>query len=95
MRSHEPPTPSYRPDGLEFATAGKDATVRVYDESTKTCTVALKGAPGYGSTKAAGHSNRIFSVKFHPTDEHLVLSGGWDNTIQVWDKRVKVGMVWV
>jgi WD40 repeat protein len=24
----------YRPDGLEFATGGKDATVRLYDEST-------------------------------------------------------------
>lgn len=45
------PATSYRVDGLEFATAGKDATVRIYDETTKACTVALKGAPGYGSTK--------------------------------------------
>lgn len=26
-------------------------------------------------------------MKFHPTDENILLSGGWDNTIQIWDKR--------
>ena len=38
------------------------------------------------------HSNRVYSCKFaaglsSPTD-HLVLSGGWDNTVQLWDMRV-------
>ena len=77
----------YRPDGGEFATGGKDMTVRIYDEATKTRTLELKSGLGYGPTVTAGHSNRIFSVKFHPEDENLLLSGGWDNTIQVWDKR--------
>mmetsp|Transcript_12401 Transcript_12401/g.29104 ORF Transcript_12401/g.29104 Transcript_12401/m.29104 type:complete len:426 (+) Transcript_12401:80-1357(+) len=79
----------YRPDGLMFATGGKDATVRVYDESTKTCTMSLKGAPGYGANVPAGHSNRIFSIKWHNTDENLLMSGGWDNTIQIWDTRLQ------
>lgn len=34
---------------------------------------------------SAGHSNRIFSVKFHPTDSNILVSGGWDDTIQIWD----------
>ncbi len=35
----------------------------------------------------SGHSNRIFSVKFKADDPNLVLSGGWDNTVQIWDLR--------
>jgi WD40 repeat protein len=35
----------------------------------------------------AGHVSRVFALKFHPMDRNLVISGGWDNTIQVWDLR--------
>jgi WD40 repeat protein len=78
----------YRPDGVEFATGGKDATVRVYDEATKALSGRLKSGMGYGKDVTSGHSNRIFSVKYHPTEAHTILSGGWDNTVQVWDTRV-------
>lgn len=37
----------------------------------------------------AGHSNRVFSLRFHPTDENVLLSAGWDNTIQMWDLRTE------
>jgi len=77
----------YRPDGMQFATAGKDTFVRVYDEATKALAASLKSGLGYGSSVTSGHSNRVFSVKFHPTDENLLVSGGWDNTVQVWDVR--------
>ena len=36
-----------------------------------------------------GHSNRIFCVKFNPIDTNILLSGGWDNTVQVYDIRQK------
>ena len=39
-------------------------------------------------TSQAGHGSRIFSVKYHPTDEHIVVSGGWDRIVVVWDVRV-------
>jgi COMPASS component SWD3 len=39
-------------------------------------------------TLTAGHSNRVFSVKFSPADENVIVSGGWDNTLQIWDVRV-------
>ena len=76
----------YQHDGARFATAGKDYTVRVYDEATKTCVSRLCG--GYNKT-SPGHSNRIFSVKFCAHDPHTLLSAGWDNTIQVWDLRTR------
>jgi WD40 repeat protein len=34
------------------------------------------------------HSNRIFAVTFHPLEKDIILSGGWDNTIQIWDARI-------
>lgn len=107
----------YTHDGSMFATAGKDFTVRIYDEATKTQAAALAaGAAGdlkkrSGEARArgarrlpsailtrhaghpadpalpAGHSNRVFSLRFHPLDEHVLLSAGWDKTIQMWDLR--------
>lgn len=35
----------------------------------------------------SGHSNRVFSLKFSKENENLLISGGWDNTVQVWDLR--------
>lgn len=76
----------YRPDGEVFAAAGKDYKVRLYDESSKALISTLAG--GYGKA-TPGHSNRVFSLKFHPTDKNVLISGGWDNTVQIWDLRVE------
>lgn len=46
--------------GEHFATAGKDANIRIYDENTKTITTKL----GNAEWNYSGHSNRIFSIKF-------------------------------
>jgi len=74
----------YFPDGSQFATAGKDRIVRVYDEATKRLVQTLQGGD---MKETAGHSNRIFSLKYHPLEPHIILSGGWDNTVQIWDTR--------
>uniref|UniRef100_A0A7S2RM78 Anaphase-promoting complex subunit 4 WD40 domain-containing protein n=1 Tax=Mucochytrium quahogii TaxID=96639 RepID=A0A7S2RM78_9STRA len=76
----------YRPDGTIFATAGKDFTVRVYDEATKTLMTEMRSGIGHVTP---GHSNRVFSLKFNPTDPNIMISGGWDNTVQIWDLRVE------
>jgi len=55
---------------------------------------SLESVSGYStsndSANGAGgsHSNRIFAVCFHPHETDIILSGGWDNTIQIWDARV-------
>ena len=30
-----------------------------------------------------GHSNRVFSLKYDPAHENIIVTGGWDNTVQV------------
>lgn len=77
-------TVDYRSDGAQFATAGKDKTVRLYDEATKSLTASLSGG---AANVTAGHSNRVFSLKFNPNDDNMLVSGGWDNTVQIWDVR--------
>ncbi len=77
-------TVAYNNDGSQFATAGRDRFVRVYDENTKQLQVSM------GSTildTAAGHANRVFSSCFDPASPHTLLTGGWDNTVHIWDTR--------
>lgn len=78
----------YNEDGSKFITAGKDKSLRIYDEATKTVAVEMKQGIGYSVTATPGHSNRVFSVKFVPNDDNLIISGGWDNTVLVWDARI-------
>lgn len=73
----------YKPDGCMFASCGSDTVVRVYDEATRKLVSELTGSV----TGKSGHSNRVFCVKFDKENENILLSGGWDHTIQVWDLR--------
>lgn len=77
----------YNQEGTKFVTAGKDTAVRVYDEATKTLVLTMKGGLGYSVKTTPGHSNRIFSCKVLDHDENMVVTGGWDNTVQIWDIR--------
>ena len=36
-----------------------------------------------------GHMGRVFSLKYHPSDPRVVVSAGWDDTVQFWDTRSK------
>lgn len=77
----------YNEEGTQFVTAGKDTKIRVYDEATKSNILTMEGGlMGDYSKETPGHSNRVFSVKC-THDENIVLSGGWDNTVQFWDLR--------
>jgi COMPASS component SWD3 len=77
----------YSSEGTKFVTAGKDTAIRLYDEATKTLLSTMKGGMGYSVKSTPGHSNRVFSVKILPHDENMIVSGGWDNTVQIWDIR--------
>lgn len=72
-----------RLDGEKFVTGGKDQSVRVYDEVKQVLDTEFP--PGMWSQ--IGHSNRIFCVKFHPDEPNVLVSGGWDNTVLIWDLR--------
>jgi COMPASS component SWD3 len=74
----------FSPDGTYLASAGRDCHVRLYDESTKSLVLTLKE-----KGDLPGHSNRIFSVKFNQVNPNILFSGGWDNTMQVYDIREK------
>lgn len=69
----------YRRDGNVFATGGKDRVVRVYDEATRALVASLVGGT---QDVTPGHSNRIFAIKWHPRDDNVILSAGWDNTVR-------------
>lgn len=57
--------------------------IRIYDETTKVVNMTLEKA----QWRRAGHSNRIFSLKFLDDQPDLLLSGGWDTNLHIWDLR--------
>jgi WD40 repeat protein len=72
----------YNTEGTHLAVAGRDYHVRIYDETTKSLFMILKE-----KGELPGHSNRIFCVKFNPLNSNMLVSGGWDNTVQIYDLR--------
>jgi len=74
----------YVANGSQFATAGKRREIRIYDEYTKKLAQVLSGGD---SVNTPGHSNRVFSLKYHPSQRDMLVTGGWDNTVQFWDLR--------
>ena len=74
----------YNLDGSRLATSGKDFNVRVYDEDMKAVSVLFPSA----SWKQSGHNNRVFSIKFVHDNPNILMSGGWDSNLIIWDMRV-------
>ena len=74
----------FNSSGETFATGGSDNKIRLYDDETKTLTKTISGNFDYIS-----HSNRIFSLVFgkNQSNENLLVSGGWDNTLKFYDIR--------
>nr|XP_033795413.1 serine-threonine kinase receptor-associated protein-like isoform X2 [Geotrypetes seraphini] len=78
-------------DGSVYATAGKDRHIRLYDSRTNEILHILEAPDIMNNddlTLTSGHSRRIFALKFHPNEYHIFLTGGWDNSIKIWDKRM-------
>ncbi|XP_069461714.1 small ribosomal subunit protein RACK1-like [Ambystoma mexicanum] len=78
-------------DGSVFATAGKDKNIRLYDSHTNQILNVLQAPDALSCddlTMMNGHSRRIFALKFHPSEYHIFLTGGWDDSIKIWDKRM-------
>jgi hypothetical protein len=45
--------------------------VRIYDESTKALVSTMAGADRDGGSH--GHANRVFSLKFYPENENVLI----------------------
>lgn len=74
----------YSPCGKVFATAGEDHKIRIYDDQDSRFMCMLGGGVSRGKI---GHSNRIYALKFWPNDSNVLMSGGWDNCVHMWDLR--------
>ncbi|XP_038644672.1 WD repeat-containing protein wdr-5.2-like [Scyliorhinus canicula] len=79
-------------DGSVYGTAGRDRHIRLYDSRTSKILKVFE-APDFTNgdnlTLMSGHSRRIFALRFHPDECHVFLTGGWDNSIKIWDKRME------
>lgn len=73
----------YEPTGAFFCSAGKDTFVRLYDSARK-CNMTTLRQTVLSDTSDA-HSNRVQAVRW--IDSNTILSGGWDQTVQMWDVR--------
>ena len=57
----------------------------------------MQSYPGYQYISAdnsnAGHAQRVFALKYHPETNYILVTGGWDNHLKVWDTRTTEGVV--
>lgn len=60
----------------QATTGGSDGCIRIYDLSSEKMI-----------RDCSWHSSRIFSVKWK--DYSVLLSGGWDNVVRLWDTRTR------
>jgi COMPASS component SWD3 len=67
----------------KFCTAGKDHVVRVYDINTKELIMKMISI----DSKEPGHAQRVFAMKYKEDDPNIVITGGWDKTLQIHDIR--------
>lgn len=63
---------AWSPAGQNIASAGDDATARIWDAAT-----------GRRIFTYLNHDREVFSVAWSPDGQHIA-SGGWDHTVQVW-----------
>ncbi|VDO56802.1 unnamed protein product [Schistosoma margrebowiei] len=78
-------------DGKRFVTGGVDCHLRVYDMKSRRRLWMCSSS--FTKEKMDGHVMRICAVKYHPRGAvyedyvHIFITGGWDDTIQIWDDR--------
>lgn len=67
-------------DNERFVSAGGDRSVFLWDVSTAVTTRRFGG-------NAQGHSARINCVSFAGDGDSLIISGGFDTTVRIWDTK--------
>ena len=79
-------TGEYNRDGTKFATAGYDMKIRIYDQNRVELSSILQKDDK--NNDHLGHTNRIYGLKFSAEHPEILLSGGWDETLFIWDTRI-------
>lgn len=78
----------YTINAKHIAVSGTDKIISIYDNMNG----KLVQQMSLRTDDEPGHSNRVFSLKCHPLDENVIVSGGWDSTLQIWDRRAKASV---
>lgn len=73
-------------DNARFASAGGDRSVFLWDVASAQTIRRFSGSAGGGSG-TQGHSARVNSVCFAGEDDSLLISGGLDASVRIWDVR--------
>ncbi|KMR04642.1 wd repeat-containing protein [Lasius niger] len=80
--------------GDYLVSGGKDATVRLYDARNTKLILQYKRNEDLIESKATNfHRMRIFASRFHHEYPNLIITGGWDDTVRIWDIRVPTGSI--
>ncbi|XP_014226448.1 general transcriptional corepressor tupA-like [Trichogramma pretiosum] len=76
--------------GKQIVSGGKDAGIRVYDVDTGKIIMNYQKEKEVMIPENAVnlHQMRVYAVKFNPADDNVFMSGGWDNTVKIWDSRI-------
>lgn len=70
-------------DNARFVSAGGDRAAFLWDVASGTTLRRFGGGGGAGT----GHASRINAVAFAGEGDSLVVTGGFDTTVRVWDTR--------
>lgn len=77
----------YANDCSTFAVAGEDFNVYVYN--VRSGKLATKHPMHSNGFKVEGHVRRIRCVKYFENDNNILLTGGWDGILKIYDLRVQ------
>ena len=73
----------YSPDGLHLITGDQLGNIIMTSDEYQKDVRTFKSASWFN----AGHSSRLFSLKFVSDEPNVFVSGGWDGMIFLWDLR--------
>lgn len=83
-------TTSISYDNERIITGGSDCNIRVYDNTLDLLLICRKSDI---ADVMDGHAMRVLAILYHPLGatkpeyQHTFISGGWDDTIMIWDDR--------
>lgn len=70
-------------DASKIAVSGSEPKIKIYDEEKRMLDVELTGE----GMMPPGHRSRVYCVKYTKENPNILLSGGWDMRVIIWDLR--------